>query len=305
MMEVFVGVLSDHERKEDDKGGVVDNPRRRFVEPCTQKADGGRVRSSQLGAKERLKGGRLCLRALLVGPPGGGGARLARLVIGGDRLLEETRGDRMGDSKGPSEVERDHEAGLLAPSQEEGEARAGADAEHLRIGEDHHGPAGPGEKDVEEALVVKEADIVGAIGANQRNKLDVPLTALPGVDRANEKRLARTWARGLIVQRGDLETWPGTTASPASLRRDSRGAVANEATLHRIWSLDAYRETFQVPLVSSVREEAVELVSLMEVAKGAALPELAAFDMDEEESEGVTGLDGVWREEAGRERLAT
>ena len=90
-----MGVLSDHEREEDDKGGVIDNPRRRFVEPCTQKANFGRVRSGQLGAKKRLERSRLRLRALLVGPPGGGGSRLTRLVIGGDRLLEEARGDRM------------------------------------------------------------------------------------------------------------------------------------------------------------------------------------------------------------------
>ena len=166
-MEVFVGVLGDHVGQEDDKGRVVNHPCRRVVEPCTQGTDSGGVRSSQLGAKERLKGGRLRLRALLLGTPRGGGARLARLVVGRDGLLEETRGDRMRDSEGPSEVERDHKVGLLAPGQEEGEARAGADAEHLRIGEDHHGPAGPGEKDVKEALVVKEADIVGAIGANQ------------------------------------------------------------------------------------------------------------------------------------------
>ena len=254
MMEVFVGVFSDHEREEDDKGGVINNPRCRFVEPCTQKANCGRVRSSQLGAKERLKGSRLCLRALLVGPPGGGGSRLAGLVIGGDRLLEETRGDRVGDSKGPREVERDHEVGLFTPSQEEREASAGADAEHLRIGEDHHGPAGPGKEDVEEALVVEEADVVGAIGANQRDKQNVPLTALPGVDRANEDGLAGTWARGLVVQRGNLEAGPGNATSPTSLGGDSRGAVANEATLHRIGSLDAYRETVQVPLFASVGE---------------------------------------------------
>ena len=48
----------------------------------------------------------------------------------------------------------------------------------------------------------------------------------------------------------------------------------------------------------------MELVSLMEVAKGAALSELATLDMDEEEGEGISRSDGVRREEAGRERLA-
>ena len=253
-MEVLVGVLSDYESEEDDEGRVIENPRRRFVEPRAKKADFGRARSSQLGAKERLKGSRLSLRPLLVGPPGGGGSRLARLVIGGDRLLEEVRGDRVRDSKGPREVEGDHEVGLLAPRQEEGEASAGADAEHLSVGKDHHGPAGAGEEDVEEALVVEEADVVGAISANQRDKLNVPLTALPGVDRADENRLAGPRARGLVVQRGNLEAGPGIAASPASPGVDSRGAVADEATLHRIGSLNAYRETLQVPLFASVRE---------------------------------------------------
>ena len=45
-------------------------------------------------------------------------------------------------------------------------------------------------------------------------------------------------------------------------------------------------------------------MSLMEVAKGAALPELATLDMDEEEGKGIPRLDGVRRKEARRERLA-
>ena len=182
----------------DDQSWVVDDRKERVIDPPAKACeDVGRGGSGE--AQGGLKGGHVSVASLVVGAGGGGGNR-QRLVIRRDESIDD--GGRYGDWHDfeTGEVKGDRDVRLTSPYEEERETRPGAHFKHASIAEDDEGTGGPSLKNVEDLLIVEEAQVAGAVCTDEGGKNHVPLAALPGGYRLYGKFRPRCWKEGREVQ---------------------------------------------------------------------------------------------------------